>query len=429
MSVNATVLFGLPQSEVSTLISSRLAESTATSIVIGFATPGGLAVIGEPLKARPQSVETIVIGASTYPGFKALDELIASGVPTNRLFVHLGHTRVSGGRKNPVVRYHPMLHSKIYYMETADARACAFIGSHNMTSFALTGLNGEAAVLLEGPKNSPEFDDVRTHIQSARTQSIQYSQSMKEALAWWTQEFIDGMRAEVRLPRDWTIIRTILIFATIDGERTPSIDDEIYFELPAGIEQIESLKTEVHVFLFDRLPGDPWQAMNQVNSAILRLDCMTIGVENKQGNRELDADWQIQDRKSPHLIHVPGRRIRPNTPTGMQQVRCEVTSLDVPPFEYLFDRERKGWDPVFSKRDVLQPKGLASQGADAKDVWFNKAAAPGWALVQGLTRKRGEAALNDEDALKLAAPDSGFFILVSLRRRPNDQKKERDGSE
>ncbi len=35
----------------------------------------------------------------------------------------------------------------IYYMELPGGDACAFIGSHNVTAFALTGLNGEAAVL------------------------------------------------------------------------------------------------------------------------------------------------------------------------------------------------------------------------------------------------------------------------------------------
>ncbi|MFN0020329.1 MAG: hypothetical protein ACKVP0_18885 [Pirellulaceae bacterium] len=429
MSVIANVLFGRPQSEVATLISSKLAQSVATSIVTGFATPGGISAIGGPIKARPQSVDAIVVGASTYPGFQALDELIAAGIPMNRLFVHLGHTRLSGGQKNPVVRYHPMLHSKIYYMEFTNGDACAFIGSHNVTSFALTGLNGEAAVLLEGPKGSSEFVKVREHIKTSQLQATPYSQDMKEAFAWWTREFIEGMKAEIKIPPDWITIRTILIFATHDPGKVPSIGDDIYFELPAGIEQIESLKTEVHLFLFSTLPSDPWQAINRTNSATVKLTCMTIGVENKQGNRELDADWQVQGRISPKLIHEPTGKLRPSTPTGMQQVRCEVQSLEVPPFDYLFDRERTGWDPIFSQDndDVLQPVGPASDGVDAEDVWFSKTADIGWKRVKGLAPRRGSAVLEDEAALKLAAPESGFFILVSLRRRRKDQNRKRDG--
>jgi hypothetical protein len=41
-------------------------------------------------------------------------------------------------------RYHPMLHSKVYFFELAGGTSTAFVGSHNLTRFALYGLNGEA---------------------------------------------------------------------------------------------------------------------------------------------------------------------------------------------------------------------------------------------------------------------------------------------
>jgi hypothetical protein len=100
-----------------------------------------------------------------------------------------------------------MLHSKIYYMELPGDLACCFIGSHNLTSFALLGFNGEASVMLQGPKNSPEFDSVRSHIQTARSQAIQYSSDMKDAYAWWMREFLDGLRTEIEFPQDWQVVR------------------------------------------------------------------------------------------------------------------------------------------------------------------------------------------------------------------------------
>ena len=211
--MTSTVLFDLPQTEIASLITDRMTRASDFSIVTGFATPGGLASIFGPIRARPQSLKTLVVGAATYPGFEALDELLAAGVPPDRLHVHLGHTAVTGGRKHPFARFHPMLHSKVYYMEHPDGSASAFIGSHNLTAFALGGLNGEAAVLLEGAKESPEFEKVRQHIATARSQAVVYSAAMKEAYAWWTREFIEGMKAEMRLPQDGMIVRTILLFA------------------------------------------------------------------------------------------------------------------------------------------------------------------------------------------------------------------------
>ncbi|MGB2820628.1 MAG: hypothetical protein WBF17_06575 [Phycisphaerae bacterium] len=46
-------------------------------------------------------------------------------------------------------------------MEAPDGTASAFVGSHNMTGFALGGMNGEASVLLEGPSTEAVFEQIR----------------------------------------------------------------------------------------------------------------------------------------------------------------------------------------------------------------------------------------------------------------------------
>ena len=76
MSLTSTVLFDLPQKEIASLIADRMRRSSAMSIVTGFATPGGLAAIFEPIVAQPQKLQTLVVGAATYPGFEALDKLL-----------------------------------------------------------------------------------------------------------------------------------------------------------------------------------------------------------------------------------------------------------------------------------------------------------------------------------------------------------------
>jgi hypothetical protein len=419
MSLTPTVLFELPQKEIASLLVNRIIRSSATSIVSGFVTPGGLAAIAAPIRARPQCLKTLVVGAATYPGFEAIDELIASGVPADRLHVHLGHTCETGGRKNPFARYHPMLHSKVYYIELPDLKASAFIGSHNATSFALTGLNGEAAVMLEGPVDSPEFDKIRTHIEAARSQAVRYSSGMKEAYAWWTREFIEGLKAEVHLPQDWTTIRTILLFASAAKGDRPKTGDHLYFEIPAGIEQIESLKTETHLFLFDTLPTDPWDALHSAPSAVARYTCKTLGAENRQGNREVMAHWRIDGTARPILKPVPSATYRPNTPSGMQQVRAEVEAGSVVSFEYLFEREKAAWDPEFSTDEQVNPSNeIINEVAEARG---GDKHTRGWKLVKGLVPRLGSATERDEAALRLAAPDSGSFILVSLRRRRKDR--------
>jgi hypothetical protein len=416
MSLTSTVLFDAPQTKIASLITERMARASAISIVAGFATPGGLAAISGPIKAKPQALRTLVVGAATYPGFEALDALLAAGVPPDRLHVHLGHTTETGGRKNPFARFHPMLHSKVYYMELPGDNACAFIGSHNVTAFALAGLNGEAAVLIEGSTASQEFDKVRRHINAARSQSVAYTPAMKEAYSWWTREFIDGMKAEMKLPQDWRTVRTILLFASAASGDRPKKGDQLYFEIPAGIEQIESLKTETHLFLFDTLPTTSWEALSIAESAKARYTCITLGAENKQGNKELVAQWRV-DGSRPVLIPVPGAVYRPSPPAGMQQVRAEVKGLSVPPLEYLFERESVAWEPEFATGGELPLVEDTLGHAVVDETRAGYGDVQSWKLVKGLTPRRGSARERDQAALKLAAPESGSFVLVSLRRR------------
>jgi len=418
MSIKTTVLFGKTQCRIADLIADRLSKSVRTSIVTGFATPGGLNQIRSAIVANPQALDAMVIGAATFPGYQVLDEMHAAGVPLAQLFVHLGHTKPSGSRKHPTVRYHPMLHSKIYYAELPGDLACAFVGSHNLTAFALGGLNGEASVMLEGPAASPEFQAVRDHITEARGQSVSYNPGMKDALAWWTREFIDGLGSEVKLPVDAVAVRTILIFAESASSDRPQRRDRVYFEIPQGIEQIESMKTEVHLFLFDKLPATAWSALELAATAKAGYTCTTRGVENGQGNLEINADWEIQVAGITTLAPVQGGILRPQPNAGMQQVCAEVILSAVEPFEYLFENARKKWDPVYVSTECLASMGSPSNTVDRWRDTDDSYGAVGWQLVKGLVPRDMANREKDQEALNLAAPESGSFILVALGRRP-----------
>jgi hypothetical protein len=174
------------------------------------------------------------------------------------------------------------------------------IGSHNLTSFALGGLNGEAAVMLEGPADAAEFRKVRLHIDTAESEATPYSPDLKEAYSWWAKQFFEGLESEVSLASDWRVVRTILIFAVAEGSQRPKPGDLIYFELPSGI-QIQSLTTEVHLFLFRSLPSTPWEALTRVSSAVATFTCRTLGADNEQGNAEVRANWQLDRTLQPIL--------------------------------------------------------------------------------------------------------------------------------
>src|SRR5262245_10606087 len=146
----------------------------------------GFESIAAPICAQPDKLQAIVVGAGTWRAYDAFDRLLALGVQQDRLRVHLGHSRpTTSGARHPFLRYHPMLHSKVF-MFTLDHEICAtLIGSHNLTGFALTGLNGEAGVLIEGLAGAQPFTDVGKHIDAAVAESVQYDPLDREAYAWW----------------------------------------------------------------------------------------------------------------------------------------------------------------------------------------------------------------------------------------------------
>jgi len=426
MTVSTKVLFGLPQKEIASAIVSCMDRSIRTSIITGFVTPDGLKKISKSIVKRPSSLQNFVVGAATYPAFEALDRLVAAGVQSDRLRVHLGHSALTGGKKHPFARYHPMMHSKIYYMEYSDSTASAFIGSHNVTGFALGGSNGEASVLIQGRSNEQEFREVRKHIDIMASQSLSYSSSLKEAFSWWFREAIDGMLAEFRMPRDWTTVRTILIFARYTKGQEPAANDEIYFELPKGIEQIESLTTEMHLFLFDLLPATPAQALANAFSANRKYTCQIVGLEIGSGNVEVNADWRIELRPTPELLPVSGRTHKPILSTRFQQLRARVLVSSLQSYDYMFDREKVGWDPTFyNQRDhghaVTAQPALFEDWEPEKAGKFSGDDGRTWSLVTGLIPRSGSVMETDQLALSSAVPESGNFILVSLRQRKADK--------
>lgn len=411
MTVNVQVLFDRPQREIASLIRDKLAKCESAALIAGFVTVEGIKAIGAPLKRSPGKLDAFVVGAGTYKAYEVFDQLIAAGVDPAKLFVHLGHSRATTGRKakNRFFRYHPMLHSKIYFFEMPDEQAAAFIGSHNLTGFALLGLNGEASVLLEGPASAPEFLTIREHIDASKGQATAYSPGMKDAYSWWTAEFLDALRAKANdFPRDGETRSTIVVIASRVGSM-PKNDDTVYFEIPAALGKIQSLLAEVHLYVFDTFPPSPTVALTLLDRAKGAYRCETTGLEVEGGGVELRADWFIDDRALPELKDTPGQ-LRPTPSTGMQQVRVKIAGGLSKSFEYLFQSATAKWEPIFntSNRLVTSEEDRSLLSSDAGE----------WYLVSGLKPQESDGRDDKQKwALLEASPESGNFILISTRRR------------
>ena len=415
MSTNVQFIYDTPQREIASILSGLYSRCTAASLVAGFMTVEGIDAILQPIRSDPSKLGTLLIGAGTWRAFDAFDQLLGLGVPPDRLRVHRGHSRQTGATaRHPFYRYHPMLHSKVYLFDLPDGTATAFVGSHNLTGFALCGLNGEAGVLLEGPGANVPFFEVRKHISAAVAGSVQYDPAQRDAYAWWAGQFVEGLADQFRdLPREGEAKKTIIILAQTTGQ-LPTASEVIYFELPAAIGKVQSLSAEIHLYLFDTLPASPVQALNQLGQARTSFWCKTIGVEDDRGGTELRAAWYL-DGSRPVLRRAPNP-FRPTPTSDMQQVRVKTYREVRGDFDYLFGPSKPSFEPILDRTEELTAPARFAERFEAL-----KLVPPEhfpWYRVTGMRRKE-ELGENDRYhmALRKLTPEEGAFVLMSMRRR------------
>jgi hypothetical protein len=418
MALNSTVLFGTPQSEIASLLNNRMSNASRVNIITGFATVEGVKALEETIRLNPTSLELFVLGAGTYKAYEALDQLIEFGVSNSSLFVHLGHTRLTKeSATHSFYRYHPMLHSKIYYFENSNNTACAFIGSHNVTGFALMGLNGEAAVMLEGETDHPEFEKVRRHIEHAKNEAIAYQRGMKEAYSWWTNQFFQGLVQKASdIPRDIDKTKTILVFCEYHAG-VPQANEMLYFELREALGRLQSLRAEVHVFVFDVLPRNPSECIANLKLAKQSFWCSVEGIENNEGGKELAADWFIQQGARPQLNRT-ANPFRPTPLPGMQQIRVRLKNAVFHKYDYLFGKQNINWFPILDEQRLLNYDN--SFALTIQKLNLIPPETKEWYLVSGLTddvTKHNKEKTPYELALQAMEPESGEFILFSTGRR------------
>lgn len=400
MTVTATFLHAYPQQKMATMIHDRLSRCREAKIVSGFATPDGVAALrAGPVASR---ITRLVLGAATFKAFEALDRLIAAGLPADAARVHLGHSRRARSKNRPFERLRPMLHSKIYLFDMPDGMASAFVGSHNLTGFALRGMNGEAGVLLEGNASDQVFVDIGAHVEESYRQAVRYDPTLKEAYARWYAEYLARLRTETQdIPRDTENRKTIVLLATAPFGRPPAAGERVYFEIDKRIAEIQALATEVHLHLLTTQPTSPRAALAGAASASHSLLARVEAIDSGAGSAEVEADWFIGDRRKPVLQRTV-RPFRPKLRVGQQQVRALIKKTMDTSFDYIFEEDGTGWVPILGDQTLIDE--------ESDDQWN---------LVTGFGRSDGAPLqqLIQFQQLPEMSPDSGSYILFPRKRR------------
>lgn len=354
----------------------------------------------EPFRENPTRLAALIVGAPTAMALKGYDTLLKLGVPPENLHVHLGKTSTINPNPDKAGsqrfhRFHPMMHSKAFYLSMNDNRAVAIVGSHNITRFALHGDNCELAVLLDGDANEPALAQIRSHISACKAEAVQYDPTRKEAYGWWTSQAWAGYQYEAEREQliDYEVKPTIIMLSCVIGSLAPSHREVAYFELPEAL-PITAVGTEVHLYLFDNEPTCSADALSHTPECTA-WRCRTISTGIDARTAEGAADWAV-DSPGRARLERTAHPFRPKPNPGQRQVFVRLEAMLESRYVYEFD-SRDRWYPVFG---------------DQKEEEFAT-----WQRVIDIRQQ--PRSVKPEVALALydVSPRSGNYILFSDRRQ------------
>lgn len=357
------ILCGEPNLEIASTILQKVNTALSLQIVTGFATPDGLHHIIEPIRIKPDLLNLMVIGKSTARGCDTLDELLKAGVSNSKLKIHLGYgidSRFSPKENNS--NYVPMVHSKIIYMEMPNSMACAIIGSHNLTGYAIAGNNSEAAVIIEGEMQSPEFECIRKHIKSVSKESIEYDKKDRASFVKWAAKSMAAFNN--RMLQSKQDKRTIIILSQADKSVKISKGTDIYIEIDKNLIP-NPQGAEVHLFIFDDLPNDRMEAFHSKKLCKLKYSGKVDSIFGKSVEAKTNFSHAIVLNEKPVVTYFDGEvksisnneKLRFSVHITDETVSDFIYSLDAPPkiFPFFDDYPTSSWKPV---RRLLEKKQL-----------------------------------------------------------------------
>jgi hypothetical protein len=368
------------------------------SIAVGFVTESGMKSIVSLLGPEPHRLRTLVVGLPTTKALVALDTLVENGVSLDNLWIHLGKNKPRHSNKHGAYnyhRFHPMMHSKAFYLDMGGGKVVAIVGSHNLTKFALAGDNCELAIRVEGTSGDPVIAGINEHIMACKAESVRYEPDQKWLYGIHSVRSLEGMahQATIELMEVDEGRPTLVVLVASVGAGSPRLGDVVYFDLPQDL-PVNTIGMEVHLYLLSDVPVSSKMALRRAPGCELVWRCETVSTGIDARTAEGSADWHVPDPAVSRLERTP-TPFRPTTSSERRQVFVRLVGEIHSRYEY-----------VFQGRDQLH--------LDLEEETKNTGE---WRLVLGVHGGRKQLAPAIAKAFHETSPDSRNFVLYASRRR------------
>ena len=299
-------------------LAKTISVATELYIVVGFITQRGVELLETVIKAKPKAVRLIAVGHGGLNALEALAKLRDDyHIPEDNLRIDRGAMAKVYGSSSI---YAPMLHSKIYYAERPNGKATAYVGSHNLTEYAISGLNCEAGVRIFGKRECPEFERIRQHIDQIRAKTVKFEPSMIDRYVWLHNKYLETLREGIA---SYETTPIMVIAAQPPRGQLPQPNDTIYFEVPRDdddFERFQEVGHRVHVHIVSNASSiHSLTSLSSVRGTILVGQIHLSNETGREGTAgrvvsDTKMDWIIRDIGNPilekvsGLISTPGRR-------------------------------------------------------------------------------------------------------------------------
>jgi hypothetical protein len=335
MDISTFLTQGRQTKKLSETIRELLPSTNRIKIISGYLSKRGFTQTFGPdqesIKENGKKIEYIVVGRLTLECAEIFDELYCLPEYKDKLFVNLGIGRLNKS-KTAITRFIPMVHSKIIALNPTEDGNLFYIGSANITHFALEDLNAEAGIILENLDES-QRNEISKYMDNLKTMksTILYNPSLKDSLIDLSNLSADPTEKDLE-----SIDTSLLVLCLNPTQFIPKPKDVLFADLPRHLpEEIikfhQKTKRCLILLLFSSLPDLLNMSFDKAKVLFTRTESINdIAEANRSIERNING-MIYYDPVTPPLL-IPMKQAPTANPEDFHsQMKCSVLSYaDVP---------------------------------------------------------------------------------------------------